>query len=425
MRMKSVFLLVTLLVMSKFQAAEVIYPAEFDKQEAIWLAWSFDSAKKDFPYCNVQINAINAITSTQKVKLIVHSQKELNLVQKIINAECPFSDRVSYFVFPTSTIWFRDTSPTFLLTNSQKLNLLQFNDNQWGYEDTPSLENKTLVKKLAKKLNVSFLRSPLISEGGNREVNGRGTLLVVESVELSRNPGKTKEELEKEYVRTLCIKKVIWLKQGLLEDENPTFGLLPGPQGAMNYYTPLTPGGHIDAFCRFVGPNTILLAEVKQVDLKNNPIAEENNRRLEENFQILKNAKDPDGLPFEIIRMPIAEPMISTFKPGDVFYDYLEDLTFRPTKAFPQGKFPKQEEYFFYLTTSYLNFLITNESVISAKYWREGLSEKIREKDREAETILQKVFPDKKIIAIDVYNINLAGGGIHCMTQYEPKSQGD
>jgi len=34
--------------------------------------------------------------------------------------------------------------------------------------------------------------------------------------------------------------------------------------------------------------------------------------------------------------------------------------------------------------------------------------------------IMQQAFPDKKIIQIDVTEINFGGGGIHCLTQQQP-----
>lgn len=418
------FLILMVLIsvtIQKVNAENYICPAEFEDQEAIWLAWSFGAAKKGFPYYKVHLDIIDAITKTQKVRLIVPSKKELSDVKRLVKEHCPCFDQVSYLILPSSTIWFRDTSPVFLFDKENRTVLLQFNDNQWGYDDSPSPENQILIKKLGSKFKIPFFYSSVLSEGGNREVNGKGTLLVVESVELSRNPSMSKKELEKHFAEVLGIKKVIWLKDGLVEDVNPKFGLLPGPEGKVNYYTPLTPGGHVDAFCRFIGPNKILLAEVSEDDIHNSPIALENKRRLDQNFKILSSAADQDGFPFEIIRMPIAEPLLSAFERGDRFFEYLEELKFSSTLAFPDGEFPKQEKYDFYLTTSYLNFLITNESIISAKYWKEGLSEKIKQKDQEAERVLTRAFPDKKIVFIDVYNVNLAGGGIHCMTQYEPK----
>lgn len=70
---------------------------------------------------------------------------------------------------------------------------------------------------------------------------------------------------------------------------------------------------------------------------------------------------------------------------------------------------------------SYTNFLITNKKVLMQKYYREGISsEKTREKDEKAKQILQECFPDREIIPIDAFALNVLGGGIHCLTRNVP-----
>ena len=70
-------------------------------------------------------------------------------------------------------------------------------------------------------------------------------------------------------------------------------------------------------------------------------------------------------------------------------------------------------------SAGYLNFLVTNDLVLSATYAEYGSEDK----DEEAKKILQQVFPDRKIVMIDALPLNgvYAGGGIHCVTMQEPK----
>ena len=58
----------------------------------------------------------------------------------------------------------------------------------------------------------------MVNEGGAIETNGKGTILQVESVNMQRNPGMTKESQEAELKRVLNVKKIIWLKEGAAED---------------------------------------------------------------------------------------------------------------------------------------------------------------------------------------------------------------
>jgi len=69
---------------------------------------------------------------------------------------------------------------------------------------------------------------------------------------------------------------------------------------------------------------------------------------------------------------------------------------------------------------SYCNFLIANGIVIAQKYYKDGMPLDIKIKDDEALYILKSVFPDRKVVAVDVLPLNLYGGGVHCHTRNVP-----
>ena len=69
---------------------------------------------------------------------------------------------------------------------------------------------------------------------------------------------------------------------------------------------------------------------------------------------------------------------------------------------------------------SYLNYLVTNEVVLIASYWEEGLPDSQREKDELALEIFQRLFPEREIIQLRPLGINYFGGGVHCATQQQP-----
>jgi len=73
-------------------------------------------------------------------------------------------------------------------------------------------------REIAARLGLPTVASKLVSEGGARQVNGRETLLLVEAMELARNPGSSREEIEREHARVDGATKVIWLKQGPVEE---------------------------------------------------------------------------------------------------------------------------------------------------------------------------------------------------------------
>ena len=41
--------------------------------------------------------------------------------------------------------------------------------------------------------------------------------------------------------------------------------------------------------------------------------------------------------------------------------------------------------------------------------------------DEPARRVLQALFPDREIVAVDAREILLGGGNIHCITQQQPK----
>ncbi len=260
-------------------------------------------------------------------------------------------------------------------------------------------------REVARLEKLPIVTTELISEGGDRESNGRGTLLVVEAVELGRNPGMSKSELEAEFQRVLGVRNVIWLGPGLREDHH----LFLGPitlQSGEPAYTAITTNGHVDEFARFVSPRKVLLAEVPPED-RSDPIGAENHRRLEENYARLKAASDQDGQPLDIVRVPLPRPTVTTMRPGDPVYDFLATLDYPPKAPFPTGQLIKV-----IAAASYLNFLITDEVVVAPKYG---------ERDQQVQEILQATFPDRKIVMLDMLAINFGGGGIHCITMPEPR----
>ena len=284
----------------------------------------------------------------------------------------------------------------------------------WGYEspDSPNSRLEEAVDRhVAELLGLEVEKSTLISEGGSREFNGKGVMIAVEAVELQRNPGWTLEAMDEEFRRTLGVSKVIWLAEGMAEDELTFRGRLPG-----GVYTVITTGGHVDEFARFADAETILLAEITEEERRTDPIAAISHERLEESFRRLSAATDQDGNPFRIVRVPAPDSLFDSMRAGDGVFDYIQPLEYEDGSSIAPD-----DEIKVVAAASYLNFQVTNGLVLAQKYWKPGMPESLREKDERALAILGEVFPGREVLPLDAMAVNLGGGGIHCILQQEPR----
>lgn len=352
-----------------------VYPGEFEKQQAIWMQWPVgEYSTASNPIYPVFIDIIKALDPYVRVNLVVQSQEEKAQIEDLLKAKGFSGTNVSYFIINHLSIWARDVGPVFVKDSQNRLNVVDFGFNNYGrgasqyFLDTES----SIDRKAAQLLKLPVISTNLVSESGGVESNGRGTIMITESVALNRNPELTKEQIENEYKRVLGAKKVVWLKQGLVEDD-------------------LITNGHINEIARFASPDTILLAQVLPEDRYTNTTSQDSYLRMEENYNILLNSTDQDGKPFRIIRIPMP-PTI---------YGEVDDT----------GKIPVR---------SYLNYAVTNGAVLMQKYWKPGRSDKLKIIEDQVRGIFQSEFPGRNIIGINAESVNLWGGGIHCITQHMP-----
>lgn len=405
------------------------FPAEFENQKAIWMSWSKYENKKGYDVKAVQAAIIARLSQDIEAYLLASpGETNSNEVDSVVQREIydymqkygANLNNVKIIPVEYEDIWMRDMGPTFVLNKKGGKAIIDFGFNVWGYENQNSRLSQiegSVDRKIAGKLKIPCISSFLIGEGGAREFNGKGTLILVESVEFHRNPGFSKEQIEAEYKRIFNLKKIIWLPFGMYDDELSFKKRLPGPDGKLNAYTVITTGGHVDQFVRFAGPRKILYSYCSEEETAKDPILRENKRRMDVVLNILKNETDQDGYPFELIPMPFAPTIYDTMYPGDGVYEYLaSNDSVRVFNPFKYG-----EPIVVVLATGYLNFLISNRVIINAKYWREGDPLSWKELDEKAANVLRSAFPDKEIYLIDVRAINLGGGGIHCITQQEPQ----
>jgi agmatine deiminase len=128
----------------------------------------------------------------------------------------------------------------------------------------------------------------------------------------------------------------------------------------------------VDDITRFVGENRIVTCVEPNT-------ADENHLPLAENLDRLRSARNLRGEAFEILELPMPEPVI------------FEDQR---------------------LPASYANFYIANELVLVPTFNDAN--------DRRALNLIAECFPTRKVVGIHCVDLIWGLGALHCMTQQEP-----
>ena len=395
-------------------AERFTFPAEFEPHRALWMAWPTYENQRGRPTEPLLIEIIRAAEGRVAVELLAQDEAEAARIRDRLRREGAPDGHLTIHAVPHGDIWMRDMGPIFLRGDRGGMRVADFGFDMWGYESPDSANSRleeAVDRRVAALLGLETVRSELVSEGGSREFNGRGVMLAVEAVERQRNPDWTLDRMVAEFERVLGVEKVIWLAEGMAEDDHTFRGPLPG-----GVYTVITTGGHVDEFARFADARTILLAEVTEEERRADPIAAISYERLEENRRRLEAATDREGEPFRIVRMPVPDSLFETMRRGDGVFDYLQPLEYDDGSTIGPD-----DEIRVIAAASYLNFMVTNGLVLAQKYWRPGLPESLREKDERSLALLREAFPGREVLALDAMAVNLGGGGIHCILQQEPR----
>jgi len=370
-----------------------VYPAEWEPHEALWLGFrTYDEGLIHEPLLQ---HLIQVLTRHIHVNLVVEDPDlfyEKNVYLSMLDVDL---SKITVQVLRPADFWFRDSGPLFLISRSGQKAIADFGFSNYQSALASRSEKVRQLdltnQKIAIKKGLPLYSSDLILEGGAFDVNGKGTL-ILSTLVLERNPGRTRESVEKELLTVLGQKKAIWLEQGLAQDP---LGLKKITQDLWAKGT----GGHVDEFARFVNETTILLAWVPQKERNKNPVNRINHERMLNNYQILLQAKDQDDRPFNIIKMPLPDLEVEN-------------------RILSNGGTVK-----FVPAASYLNFLVTSGLVLIPGYWTPEKSQSVKQKDESVKSMMAGFFPERQILQINPTTLNRYGGGMHCIYQQEPRTR--
>lgn len=257
-------------------------PAEWEPHEATWIAWPHNRSDwpgrfEPIPWVYGEI--VRKLSRTERVSILVRDaalQKQATQVLRKIGVNL---DSVEFVEAPTNRVWTRDYGPLFVKDKRGGVALTWWKFNAWAKYDDFQLDAR-IPDRIALRLQKPVWQAEMVLEGGSIDSNGAGLLLTTEECLLSpvqaRNPGLSRREIERTLGDYLGVRRVVWLKNGILGDDTH---------------------GHIDDIARFVAPDTVVAAWESD---RSDP----NHATLAENWRILRDAD------LRVVKLPMPQPVV-------------------------------------------------------------------------------------------------------------------
>jgi agmatine deiminase len=236
-------------------------PPEWAPHERTLMAWpcrrelwggQMDAAKAE------SAGVANAVAAFEPVTMVAANAADA------AEARAACAAAVDILELPIDDSWMRDSGPIFVVDDPARPTRragVHFGFNAWGNKFDGYANDALVGGLLAERLG-DVVTAPMILEGGSIVVDGTGTLVTTEQCLLhpNRNPGLTRERIE-EYLRDfLGVTRIVWLRQGLVEDRDTD--------------------GHVDLIAAFLAPGRLLLQSTAPGTPNHDNMAE--NRRIAE-----------------------------------------------------------------------------------------------------------------------------------------------
>ncbi len=248
-------------------------PAEWHGHDRCWMAWP----------CREELWGEHLEAAREAYAEVARTIAEFEPVTMIANpdsiaeASLHCGPGIACLPMPHDDSWIRDNGPTFVIDGRGGIEGVDWRFNGWGGRYEPHDRDAAVAGAVLEHLDLPRNAAPLVLEGGAIHADGEGTLLATESCLLNRNrnPDLGRAEIEALLVAYLGLRQVIWLGEGLEDDETD---------------------GHIDNLACFVRPGAVLA-------LTSDDPEDGNHEVLQDNLARLRAAKDAKGRDLEVIEM--------------------------------------------------------------------------------------------------------------------------
>ena len=333
-------------------------PAETAPHDCTWMAWPSQGYTLGDTPAEVETArrtwaaVANAVIAFEPVRMVVVPD-DLAVARALLHPD------VELVPASLDDAWMRDIGPTFVHSADRTtLGAVDWVFNGWGAQSWASWEHDARIGSFVGRLaGAEVIGSSLVNEGGGIHVDGLGTVLLTETVQLDpdRNPGLTRDDVEAELARTIGATTFIWLPRGLTRD-----------------YDEFGTRGHVDIVATMPGPGVVLLHDQRDPAHPDHAVG----ARLRE---LLEDARDARGERLEVIGVPAPRTLADDDGPVD---------------------------------WSYINHLVVNDAVIACTFGDE--------QDDASLGVLADAYPGRRVVGVDARPLFDRGGGIHCITQQQP-----
>lgn len=258
--------------------------------------------------------------------------------------------------------WYRDIGPTFVLgaDGDAALGAVNWQFNGWGAQDWANWEHDQHASLIATGASgADAIDSPLVNEGGGIHTDGEGTFLVTRTVQL--DPGRNPDLTEADVEAELA--RTLGARK-----------VIWLPRGLTRDSDRFGTRGHVDIVAAFTRPGRVLLHDQQDPAHPDYEVT----RQIRET---LEAATDAQGRRLEVVSLPAP----TVLRDDEGWVDY-----------------------------SYVNHYVANGGVVLCAFDDPN--------DAVARDILAAEYPGREIVQVDARPLFARGGGIHCITQQQPRA---
>ncbi|WP_138415844.1 agmatine deiminase family protein [Sinomonas gamaensis] len=334
-------------------------PAETDPHERLWMAW---------PSAGYTLGATDADAHEARSAwaAVAHAALRYEPVTMVVRpedraiAKAYLDGRITVVEAGLDDAWMRDIGPSFVTDDDGRLGAVDWVFNGWGQQSWASWEHDAKIgRTVAEAARADVVASELVNEGGGFQTDGLGTVLLTETVQL--DPFRNPGLTRAEVEAEFA--RTIGARHAVWL-----------PRGLTRDSKEFGTRGHVDLVAAIPSPGTLL------VHVQYNP--EHPDYEVSgELLEILRSSRTANGTPWNIIEVPAPQQLHD----GEDWVDW-----------------------------SYINHVALNGGLVACSF-NDPYDEK-------ALRILADAYRGRHVTAVDARPLYARGGGIHCITQQQPKA---